>query len=177
MDAAEFSGTARYRVIRRLGVGGMGVFYEAEDQEKGRRVALKTLRRADADLLYRLKQEFRALADLEHPNLVALYDLVADAEGCYFTMELVEGVDLLHYVAAGKIPPSGAGAITPYPGGAAELPPATDDDSAADTAAPGPMPSDERRLRRALAQLVGAVDALHQAGKLHRDIKPANAIV
>ncbi len=178
MDAADFSGTARYRVIRRLGVGGMGVVYEAEDREKGRRVALKTLRRADADLLYRLKQEFRALADLEHPNLVALYDLVADAEGCYFTMELVEGVDLLHYAAAGKIPTSAAGVITPFPGGDADdMPPPDDDDSAADTAAPGPMPSDERRLRRALAQLVGAVDALHQAGKLHRDIKPANAIV
>src|SRR4029079_18697881 len=100
MDAAEFLGTARYRVVRRLGFGGMGVVYEAEDREQGRRVALKTLRRADADLLYRLKKEFLALADFDHPNLIALYDLVADGDDCYFTMELVEGVDLLHYVTA-----------------------------------------------------------------------------
>ena len=66
----------RYRVVRRIGAGGMGVVYEAEDRERGQRVALKTLAAPDVDKIYKLKREFRALADLSHPNLAALYDLV-----------------------------------------------------------------------------------------------------
>src|SRR5258706_1199085 len=93
----DFSGTARFRVIRRIGAGGMGVVYEAEDREHGRRVALKTLKRTDSDTLYRLKNEFRTLADLSHPNLVALHELVVGDE-CFFTMELLQGTDVLRYV-------------------------------------------------------------------------------
>src|SRR5262245_42576175 len=96
----EFSGTSRFRVIRCLGAGGMGVVYEAEDRERGQRVALKTLRLTDSDTLYRLKQEFRRLADLSHPNLVALGELVVGDE-CFFTMELVAGTDLVTYVRGG----------------------------------------------------------------------------
>src|SRR5205823_4424272 len=96
----EFRGTARYRIVRRIGEGGMGVVYEAEDVEQRRRVALKTLKAGDANLLYRLKREFRALADLEHPNLISLYDLIADGDQAFFTMELVDGVDILAYVRA-----------------------------------------------------------------------------
>jgi serine/threonine protein kinase len=95
----EFLGTGRFRVIRRLGAGGMGVVYEAEDRERGQLVALKTLRSADSHRLYRLKREFRALADLHHPNLVSLYELVVGQE-CFFTMELLSGTDFLTYVRA-----------------------------------------------------------------------------
>src|SRR6185369_5651039 len=102
---AEFRGTVRYRVVRRIGEGGMGVVYEAEDTEQKRRVALKTLKAGDANLLYRLKREFRALADLEHPNLISLYELVADGDQAFFTMELVDGVDVLKYVHAKPVDP------------------------------------------------------------------------
>lgn len=94
----DFTGTPRYRVLRRLGAGGMGVVYLAHDLERGMDVALKVLLRIDADGIYRLKAEFRSLADVSHPNLVGLYDLVSYADQWFFTMEVVEGVDFLEYV-------------------------------------------------------------------------------
>ncbi len=76
----------------------MGVVYEAEDLERGARVALKALKGATADTLYRFKNEFRALQGLEHPNLVSLGELIEDRGKWFFTMELVEGTDLLAHV-------------------------------------------------------------------------------
>ena len=72
----------RYQVVRRIGAGGMGVVYEVEDLDRSQKVALKTIANPDVEKVYRLKREFRALADLSHPNLVALYELVvADVGG------------------------------------------------------------------------------------------------
>src|SRR5258708_30893841 len=90
--------SSRYEVLRRIGAGGMGVVYEAEDKERGQKVALKTISNPDVEKVYQLKREFRVLADLSHPNLVALYDLVVDASACFFTMELLDGQDLLSYL-------------------------------------------------------------------------------
>jgi eukaryotic-like serine/threonine-protein kinase len=94
----EFRGTARFRVRRQLGAGGMGVVYEVHDQVRNEVVALKTLLRARAADIYRLKREFRSLADVAHPNLVSLYELVVEGADCFFTMELVDGVNLVQYV-------------------------------------------------------------------------------
>ena len=88
----------RFEVRRRLGSGGMGDVYEAFDRETGWTVALKTLRRLDGESLYRFKNEFRALADVNHPNLVTLYELLNLGEEWVFTMEFVEGVHYLAYV-------------------------------------------------------------------------------
>jgi tetratricopeptide (TPR) repeat protein/predicted Ser/Thr protein kinase len=99
-------GTARYEVIRLLGEGGMGSVYEVLDRETQRSVALKTLRQASPGSIYRFKQEFRTLADLQHPNLVHLYEFVADDSGdVFFTMELIRGAHFLEYVrgAEGKV--------------------------------------------------------------------------
>jgi tetratricopeptide (TPR) repeat protein/predicted Ser/Thr protein kinase len=94
----EFRGTARFKVRRQLGAGGMGVVYEVHDQVRNEVVALKTLLRARAADIYRLKREFRSLADVAHPNLVSLYELVVEGADCFFTMELVDGVNLVQYV-------------------------------------------------------------------------------
>jgi hypothetical protein len=92
----SFAGTKRYRVIRQLGVGGMGAVYEVEDATTAARVALKVMLTADPRRLLRFKQEFRLMAELHHPNLVRLFDLATEDGQWFFTMELVHGQDVLH---------------------------------------------------------------------------------
>jgi eukaryotic-like serine/threonine-protein kinase len=89
---------SRYQILRLLGRGGMGVVYEALDRHLQTRIALKTLRRFDGPMLLRLKSEFRSLADLRHPNLVQLGDLVHENDHWFFTMELIQGCDFLTHV-------------------------------------------------------------------------------
>ena len=99
-----FTGTERYEIVRKVGEGGMGVVYEAVDRLRGRQVAVKTLNRFDADGIYRIKQEFRSLSDVAHPNLVKLHELVCEDEVWFFTMELVDGVDLLNWLHGPRPP-------------------------------------------------------------------------
>lgn len=88
----------RFVIQKLLGSGGMGVVYDAVDTEHDTRVVIKTLLRLSGDALYHLKREFRALADIAHPNLVTLYELVIDEKNWFYTMEPVDGVDFVSHV-------------------------------------------------------------------------------
>src|SRR5688572_28695159 len=93
----HFAGTQRFEIERVLGAGGMGVVYQARDRERDARVALKTLRVADGVGVDRFKKEFRALANITHPNLVELGELYHDAGQWFFTMELLDGQSFVEH--------------------------------------------------------------------------------
>ena len=163
----------RFTLDRRQAAGGMGVVYEAYDQQRGELVALKTMRRVDPLALVRFKQEFRSLSDITHPNLVNLYELFAVEDRWFFTMELIEGWNFLTFVKGKRDPVSSRLNAEPTIDaeggwGSTQTSPAWK----------SPEPCfDETKLRDALGQLAEGVNALHQSGKLHRDIKPPNVLV
>ena len=105
LGAVAFRGTTRFRLVRFLGRGGMGVVYEAFDEANRVPVALKLLPVVNPDMLLRFKREFRAVADVRHPNLVRLGELVSEGSQWFFTMELVDGTDLISHVR-GLEPPA-----------------------------------------------------------------------
>jgi eukaryotic-like serine/threonine-protein kinase len=89
----ELAGT-RYRLIERIGSGGMGSVYSAEDATLGRRVAIKILDAPDSsgDLAVRLQREAHILASLEHPGIVPVHDAGTLADGSvFYAMKFVEG--------------------------------------------------------------------------------------
>ncbi|HJL26867.1 MAG TPA: protein kinase, partial [Polyangiaceae bacterium LLY-WYZ-15_(1-7)] len=147
----SFAGSDRFELRTRLGKGAFGVVYRARDVHRSADVALKTLHRVAPDALLRFKTEFRALQDLQHPNVVHFHELFEEEGEWFFTMELVEGVELLDWVC-----------------------PERPLDPSAETLA---ARFDEARLRDALKQLAGALAALHEAGLVHRDLKPSNVRV
>ena len=102
-DAVPALGAGRFEVRGTLGAGGAGVVYRAFDRQLQREVALKMLRQASGRDLYRFKREFRALADIVHPNLVTLHELHSSEGDWYFTMELVEGFSFIDWVRPTKL--------------------------------------------------------------------------
>jgi len=84
-----------YEIVGLIGAGGMAEVYRARDPRLGREVAIKVLPSAlstDRDRLRRFEQEARAVAALNHPNIVAIHDIGTHGEAPYVVMELLEGV-------------------------------------------------------------------------------------
>ena len=139
----------RYRLVRELGHGGMGVVWLAEDTELGRELAVKELRppaglpEADCELYRRrAEQEARSAARIRHPNAVTLYDVLSDAvDGAvYLIMEFIEGPTLAELIAR-------------------------------DGALPAPRVAEFGR------QLLDVLAAAHALGIVHRGVKPGNIMI
>lgn len=194
----------RYRVLRELGRGGMGVVYLAYDLHRDMEVAIKLCTYPQLSPLH-IKREFRVAASLRHPNLVEFYELIYHKHQAYFTMEYVDGVSLRRYVSLdddhgepSKLEP-GASAFrvtrTATSPSTRTLPPdslskqfenlAAASASAGSTAIIGnaeapvapPPHVDFDRVRMVLGQLAAGLARLHAGGVVHRDVKPSNAMV
>ena len=96
-----------YRVLEKIGAGGMGEVFRARDERLGRDVALKLIRPASSDNpdhRRRFEQEARAAAALNHPNILAIYDVGFEGTVPYIVSELLEGQNLRQRLLAGSIP-------------------------------------------------------------------------
>jgi serine/threonine protein kinase len=141
---------AGYRILGKLGEGGMGVVYEAEQQQPHRRVALKVVRGgpfADDHRVKLFQREVQALAHLKHAGIAAIYESGRTEAGeHYFAMELVRGIPLNDYLKANPI-------------------------------RPGHAKEDIRTRLELFLQICHAIGYAHQRGVIHRDLKPSNILV
>jgi serine/threonine protein kinase/tetratricopeptide (TPR) repeat protein len=140
----QFHGTPRFRIVSRIGVGAAGELYKAMDESRGSFVAVRTLRSVSRRVGESLKQEFQALKAIRNAGLVSLGELDCVDGLWFYTMEFIEGQELLDYVR-----PRTSNALGGGSGALSEL-----------------------RLRSAFTQLVRAVHALHRANRTHGNIEP-----
>ncbi len=137
-----------YHVVGRLGRGAMGLVYEAIDPRDGTPLAIKMVQGMSPEAVFRFKREFRSLASFEHPNVVSLYDLFMEEGRLFFTMELIQGVDLVTWLCGPQI-----------------------------TKHHHHPCADPAKIVDVFTRLATGLHAIHRAGLLHRDLKPSNVLV
>ena len=149
---------SHYKILEKLGEGGMGDVFLAEDTKLERKVALKFLpakTSLDKDARKRFEREAKAAAALNHPNIVTIYEIADIDNRIYIAMEYVEGVTLKEKITCpGKHPAAPPGEETP--------PPAT-------------IPLEE--IIAIASQVCDGLEEAHKAGIIHRDIKLQNIIL
>ncbi|HVO60996.1 MAG TPA: serine/threonine-protein kinase [Terriglobales bacterium] len=146
-DALLGQTISHYRVLEKLGSGGMGIVYQAEDVKLGRRVAMKFLPgevASDRVAFERLQREARAASALDHPNICSIHELGEHAGQPFIVMQLLEGQTLRLWIEA---------------------------ESRED------QRSRIGRTLDLAIQIANGLQAAHQKGIVHRDIKPANVFV
>ncbi|HZO01799.1 MAG TPA: serine/threonine-protein kinase [Burkholderiales bacterium] len=142
----ELKSLGRYQIRGILGKGAMGLVYDAHDPKLDRRVAIKTILTRTLDeatakqYSMRFKREVRAVARLNHPHIVQVYDFGNEADLAYIVMEYIQGRELKDYFDAKER-------------------------------------FDLKTILRLMGELLGALDAAHEAGIIHRDVKPANVML
>jgi eukaryotic-like serine/threonine-protein kinase len=162
------SAISHYRILRKLGWGGMGVVYEAEDIKLGRRVAMKLLPEGvgnDKTALERFEREARAASALDHPNICSVYEFGEHGTQPFLVMPLLEGKTLKERIADG-IP---LGSPTQMDSEGKRL--MTDSNQSSFGA------TSLSELLDVGMQITRGLEAAHQKGIIHRDIKPANIFV
>jgi serine/threonine protein kinase/Tol biopolymer transport system component len=154
---------SHYRLLEKLGGGGMGVVFKAVDTRLGRTVALKFLApvstkapgapRIDPQALERFKREARATSALSHPNICVIHDIGEYESGPFIVMELLEGKTLKDLIEVG------ARGARPVEKGEHRSPLQID------------------TLLDLAIQIADGLDAAHSKGVIHRDVKPCNILV
>jgi serine/threonine protein kinase len=161
---------SHYRILEKLGGGGMGVVYKAEDLKLGRLVALKFLPEAsvqDPQALERFNREARAASALNHPNICTIYDIDEHEGQPFIAMELLEGRTLGQVLQRTKIEIRKS-KLVPDPTFQA---PVSDFDSQGGAALHIDV------LLDLAIQVADGLEAAHSKGIIHRDVKPANIFV
>jgi len=161
---------SHYRIIEKLGSGGMGVVYKAQDTKLKRTVALKFLPEElskDRQALERFRREAQAASALDHPNICTIYEIEEHEGEPFIAMQYLEGQTLRERIENAKLENrnSKLGSKASFEFRVSSFP--------SDIRAP--LPVDE--VLDLAIQIADALDTAHAKGIIHRDIKPANIFV